>query len=160
MKHIITIKPDYDSNSAFDFWKEQVTDYAMENNIAIQCVDNDYVSRMFEWTNTDDESSTHDWVEVVSRWYSQGDRLEFAISKKDERLEEQLTRFFSHKNEYYMRWVMENEDGRQKPMEINCTGFVIDDVEFPSEERIIEEAKQLLEDHTGEFENLEFIVEV
>jgi len=178
-KTIYTIKNDYDSNNAWDMYLDDlknIVNYELKDKVYITHDNNKYRGMgISEYHNPNDdepeeiEELRKEYPEsftVIAKGYSKGDYVEYTVNHKDNLseeelsflyiLKEELSRVFTHKNDYFV--IVKELAGGGWERVIDTLGFSITDIEFPDEDDV---KRYLVEQHEIELsEDVEIICDI
>ena len=143
MKTLVKIENDYLTSHAYDEWKEDINYLASELDILCTIRNRDYSS--IEVQNTKEKDDYSEVIIIEAKGYSQGEWQDYVIyydkwSDTLSNLCEELKKTFTHKHNYFVSKhdIIELDGKKYTGEAYDHTGFIICDVEFPNENKIIE----------------------
>lgn len=152
METIIRITNDYNSDLSYEYFKEYIKNLVNELNIYCEVENKNFVniveqekrytSNIEDYKNSTVIKATgyhqSDW-QIYTLYYNQNEIKTPGNKAAFNELINQLERSFTHFNDYFVeKFERQTINGKVFNSEIiDCTSFVIDNIEFPTEEDII-----------------------
>lgn len=160
-KTLVKIVNDYNSDGAYQYWKEYLNELCNDNDFFVEIHNNrNYINPVNNLCNKGVNS-----IEVDAIGYSQSDWQKYTIYYNDDKnnvleiIVSLLEKTFTHKNDYLAyKYEYTEVNGKifVSPDFYDCEGFFITNTEFPNVNDVLNDYNAL---HYGDYDKIEICID-